>query len=141
METVTQDYTPLNLMGLTEEEEFENLTEDEDEDEDDDIVEEFIDNGKGQKIRKPEKIEIQITDKNDDGTLKRFGEGVDDVGGQPYTSVSYMAKRYGGSGGHIGESDIQHAIEMAKKCIEREGDTPVVKDMRVKESLSEWFGG
>ena len=139
MATETKDYSPLNLMGLTEEEEFEILTEELDEDED--IVEEFIDNGKGQKVHKPEKVEIIINDKNDDGTLKKYSESVDDVGGCAFTSVSYMAKRYGGSGGNIGEAEIQHAVAHAKICIEREGDIPIVKDMRVKESLSEWFGG
>ena len=139
MATETKDYSPLNLMGLTEEEEFEILTEELDEDED--IVEEFVDNGKGQKVHKPEKVEIIINDKNDDGTLKRFSESVDDVGGCAFTSVSYMAKRYGGSGGNIGEKDIQHAVAQAKICIEREGDIPIVKDLRIRESLTEWFGG
>jgi len=140
METKTQDYSPLNLMGLTEEEEFEILTQEDDE-VDDDEVEEFIDNGKGQKVHKPEKVEIIINDKNDDGTLKKYSESVDDVGGCAFTSVSYMAKRYGGSGGNIGEKEIQSAIAHAKICIEREGDIPIVKDLRVKESLTEWFGG
>lgn len=138
-------------MGLTDEHEFDDI-EDEteyageigealDEDDDEDIAEEFVDNGKGQKVHKPEKVEIQIRDKNEDGTPCRFGDTVEDVGGQLFVSVSYMARRYGGSGGHIGEEDIQHAIAQAKICIEREGDIPIVKDYRVKESLSEWFGG
>lgn len=72
------------------------------------------------------KVEIIITNLNYDNTPCINSDG------EPYTSVGFMAKRYGGGSPCFNEEEIKRSVESHKEWIRKEGDIPIVKDLRVK---------
>ncbi len=59
--------------------------------------------------------------------------------GQPFTSVSYMGKNYGGGSPCNNEEEIKTAVKYAKKTIVEAGDKPIVVDKREKAKLTKWL--
>jgi len=72
--------------------------------------------------RKPDKVEILIEPGHHyDKSCKNGAE---------FTSVGFSARQYGGCGGCDSEEEIKSSVKNYKEWIMREGDIPVVKDMR-----------
>lgn len=115
--------------------------------EDGDENDDSVDNTNNQMKHKAKKVEIYIRNRHEDGTEYRYSPSVDGGrGGCLYTSVRFNGSHYGAGGGCIGDEEIQSSVEHYKKCIEREGDIPIIKDYReiVEEKetkLDAWFGG
>jgi len=57
-----------------------------------------------------------------------------DKEGEKYTSVKYGGSTYGGGMPCDNDLEIKSSIEHAKKNIIENGDTPVIKDLRIKLS-------
>lgn len=94
----------------------------------------------GEELKKPkvpQKVYIEINDKNMDGTPCQFSDGsgfFTSVGFQTFTGCMY-----GQSGPYTSPEGIQKAIESCKAHITRMGDIPVVRDLRESAKLTRWF--
>lgn len=106
------------------------------EDDEDLIDNDFTVDATGHKKKKnPQKVEITI-----EGGHHYSESACNDKGGQEFTSVGFMAKTYGGCGGCDTEEEIQNSVKSYKGWILKEGDIPIVKDLRIEQSLGAWMG-
>ena len=65
---------------------------------------------------------------------------VEDMAGEhSIYSVGFFAKTYGSGSPCNNEKEVQKAIEHCKEWIIKEGDTPVVEDIRRKNTLQNWI--
>lgn len=80
----------------------------------------------------PKKVEIEITDGHffSDGAIHPKA---------PFTSVGYMASYYGARHPCETDEEIQQAIRNDKETILKEGDIPIVKDLRERNKLTRWL--
>lgn len=84
----------------------------------------------------PKKVEITITDRDFEGNFLEYS--CDDKLGQHFVSVDYMANTYGGCSPCDTDEQISRAVEWAKHTILKEGDIPIVRDVRDKNKLLRW---
>lgn len=83
-------------------------------------------------------VEIEIEDRNMDGSKKRFDGVYDNC---EYTSVSFTcgSPSYFGSSSPCLEGEVEEAVKNAKKQILDNGFTPKVVDKREKAKLDRWL--
>jgi len=72
-----------------------------------------------------------------DGELHTFS--CDDKLGKPYTSVGFSANSYGSGCPCETEEEIREHIKHAREWIIKEGDIPIVKDLRERNKLTRWL--
>ena len=78
-------------------------------------------------MEKMNKVKIEISK----GTYSKSHKD-----GAEYTSVGYDGKRYGGTSPCDNQEEIDSSIEHAKKTIIKEGDIPILYDLReVQQTL------
>ena len=82
------------------------------------------------KKKYPDKVEIII--KPNSGP---YDESVPIKGGKLFTDVKFSARNYGAGGGCDTPQEIEDSVRHYKEWIKREGDIPIVKDLRIKERL------
>jgi len=54
--------------------------------------------------------------------------------GAEFTSVSFNARRYGSASPCDNNQEIEDCIKHQSEWIKREGDIPIIKDLRIKQT-------
>ena len=78
-------------------------------------------------------VEIEISDNDFEGKPNILYTG------EPFTSVGFTASIYGMASPCITKEEIKDSIENAKEWIYKEGDRPIIKDLRQEiRTLDKW---
>jgi len=96
-----------------------------------DDLETWEDDGTIEKKHVPKKVEIIIE------AGQNYCDSVKN--GAEYTSVGFNTSIYGSGSPCDNEEEIESSIKYAKEWIKREGDIPIVNDLRKKVDLSSFF--
>lgn len=84
------------------------------------------------------KVKIVISDKDFEGNYREFDKSVPGKGGKRFIDVSCNANTYGSHSPCSSSEEIKSAVTYCKEWIIREGDIPIVEDIREKNTLAAW---
>jgi len=82
-----------------------------------------------------DKIEIEINPNDFEGNPNNYCSS--HKGGKPYISVGFSAKSYGSGFPCDNEEEILRAIKHCKEWVIKEGDIPVVVDLRENKKVGQ----
>ena len=86
----------------------------------------------------PKKVEITISERGIDGELNTF-TCTDERLGKHYVSVNMSAGNYGSGSPCQTEAEIKASVEHAREWCLKEGDIPIIRDLRDRCKLTRWM--